>query len=113
MEQTNTKSEQTSTKSEQVELGALWKKEGKGQKFLSGSIKRSSLPEGNEDIQIVIFSNKFKKADNHPDLRMYLSKPRPIQNTTTGSTATATEAIKKVVNASPATVQQEDAEELI
>jgi hypothetical protein len=65
------------TQSDQIEIGALWKKEGKNQKFLSGSIKRSAIPQGNEDIQIVIFSNKFKKDDRHPDLRMYLSKPKP------------------------------------
>lgn len=105
--------EQTNTKSDQIELGALWKKEGKGQKFLSGTIKRSALPEGNEDIQVVIFSNKFKKADNHPDLRMYLSKPRPSANSPVASAAAAPAAIKKVVKTAPAPVQQEDAEELI
>lgn len=60
----------------QIEIGALWKKQGLTQKFLSGTIKRSAIPEGNEDIQIVVFSNKFKKAENHPDLRIYLSKPK-------------------------------------
>jgi uncharacterized protein (DUF736 family) len=100
--------EQTNTKSEQIELGALWKKEGKGQKFLSGTIKRSALPEGNEDIQVVIFSNKFKKADNHPDLRMYLSKPRA-----SAAPVAAQAPIKKVVKTVAAPVQQEEAEELI
>jgi uncharacterized protein (DUF736 family) len=66
----------TKGKDAQVEIGALWKKQGQSQKFLSGTIKRSTIPEGKEDIQIVVFSNKFKKADNHPDLRIYISKPR-------------------------------------
>lgn len=61
----------------QVEIGALWKKSGQTQKFLSGTIKRSAIPAGTDDIQIVVFSNKFKEKDSHPDLRIYISRPKP------------------------------------
>jgi hypothetical protein len=70
-------------KSEQVEIGALWKKEGKSQKFLAGNLDFSQYPDAlwNEFIRtkklaIVSFTNKFKQKDTHPDLRIYLSKPK-------------------------------------
>ena len=43
-------------------VGALWEKEGKD--YLSGSI-------GEENTPILVFENKYKKADNHPDFIIY------------------------------------------
>jgi uncharacterized protein (DUF736 family) len=100
----------TKTQSDQIEIGALWKKEGKAQKFLSGTIKRSAIPQGNDDIQIVIFSNKFKKADNHPDLRMYLSKPKPVTGSASPVIPTS---VKKVAKAAPEPQIEDINEELI
>jgi hypothetical protein len=57
-------------------------------------------------VSIVIFSNKFKKAENQPDLRIYLSKPKPV-----GSTPAATPAATKaapVASAPLATTEQDD-----
>ena len=52
------------------ELGALWKKQSaNGRKYLSGKLK----VEG-KDMNVVCFPNQNKKADNHPDFRLYTSK---------------------------------------
>tara|TARA_Y100001938_G_scaffold151216_1_gene247682 strand:- start:5232 stop:5504 length:273 start_codon:yes stop_codon:yes gene_type:complete len=58
------------------EIGALWKKDGKSQKFYSGFIKlNKGTPEETEE-SVVIFVNKFKEksADNAPDLIIYKSE---------------------------------------
>ena len=55
------------------EIGALWKREGRNQKYLTGKMKNS---DGSEQ-QVVIFSNKNKTKDNQPDFRVYKSEPRP------------------------------------
>ena len=54
------------------EIGALWKREGKNQKYLTGKMKNA---DGSEQ-QVVIFSNKNKTKDNQPDFRVYKSEPR-------------------------------------
>lgn len=69
-------------KASQIEIGALWKKDGNTQKFLSGKLDLKTLPQENWDallktktLPLVIFTNKFKQNDSHPDLRIYLSRP--------------------------------------
>lgn len=57
------------------EIGALWKKESSTQKYLSGHLKIDGLG-GEEVIQVIIFGNKNKKKDNHPDFRVYKSVPK-------------------------------------
>ena len=57
------------------EIGALWKREGKNQKYLTGKMKSA---DGTEQ-QVVIFSNKNKTKDNQPDFRVYKSEPREEQ----------------------------------
>lgn len=75
MSETATASATTKPKSDQCEIGALWKKTSSTQKYLTGVL--NLVPLGiNKQINVVIFSNKFKKAENHPDLRVYLSKPK-------------------------------------
>lgn len=75
-------------KSDQIEIGALWKKEGKSQKFLAGNLDFKNLDEAQwkefirtKQLPAVIFTNKFKQKDTHPDLRVYLSKPKEQSNT--------------------------------
>ncbi len=58
------------------ELGALWRKEGKTQKFYSGFIKLNKGTEEEKEINIVIFLNSHKQKDNAPDLIIYESKDR-------------------------------------
>ena len=65
------------------EVGALWKKQSATQKFLSGHIKVDDGMGGEEQLQVVIFNNKHKNKDTHPDFRIYKSLPR-TQETTSG-----------------------------
>ena len=65
------------------EVGALWKKQSSTQKFLSGHIKVDDGMGGEEMLQVVIFNNKHKQKDNHPDFRIYKSVPR-AQSSTSG-----------------------------
>jgi len=81
-------------KSDQIEIGALWKKEGKSQKFLAGNLDLSQYPNElwteflkTKKLPVVIFTNKFKQKDTHPDLRVYLSKPKEGTPATTSSQA--------------------------
>ena len=51
------------------EIGALWIKEGKGQKFMSGYVEVDG-----EKKRVIVYSNKYKDQNpNSPDFRMYLS----------------------------------------
>jgi uncharacterized protein (DUF736 family) len=57
------------------DIGALWKREGKSQKYLSGYVKVDELGIERE-LKIVIFSNKNKKDNQKaPDYRIYISTP--------------------------------------
>jgi len=62
----------TQKKWDNEECGVAWKrKTAKGESYLTGTFKV-----GGKDVQFVGFTNKTKKADNHPDIRFYISKPR-------------------------------------
>jgi len=62
------------------DVGALWKREGKNQNYLSGYIKAEDLGLEKE-IKIVVFSNKNKKDNQKaPDYRIYISKPIENEN---------------------------------
>lgn len=58
------------------ELGVLWKrKSAKGETFLTGKLNLKS--QGfDKDISVVAFTNKQKKKDTHPDIRLYFSEPK-------------------------------------
>lgn len=57
------------------DIGALWKREGQSQKYLSGYVKIDELGIESE-VKIVVFSNKNKKDNaKAPDYRIYLSRP--------------------------------------
>tara|TARA_Y100000310_G_C20593088_1_gene769110 strand:+ start:903 stop:1184 length:282 start_codon:yes stop_codon:yes gene_type:complete len=73
------------------EIGALWKREGRNQKYLTGKVKDS---EGNEQ-QVVIFSNKNKTKDNQPDFRVYKSVDRSAVAEETVSDSSPDEASDK------------------
>lgn len=81
------------------EVGALWKKQSATQKFLSGHIKVDDGMGGEEVLQVVIFNNKHKTKDNHPDFRIYKSLPRTQQNTS-GQKPPVVEEEEEVVMAS-------------
>ena len=57
------------------DIGALWKREGQNQKYLSGYVKVDELGLERE-LKIVVFSNKNKNNNEKaPDYRIYVSKP--------------------------------------
>lgn len=85
------------TNNDNVEIGALWKKQGKSQKFLSGTINLKAIGY-DKDVPVIIFSNKFKQKDSHPDLRIYLSKPK----TPSSSQEKPVEKVSSKQNAVPA-----------
>ena len=60
------------------EIGALWKRNGSNQKYMSGKIK---LADGSS-MDVVVFTNKYKNADNQPDFRVYKGTPSGSQQTT-------------------------------
>jgi len=49
-------------------IGALWINEGKGGKFMAGKITIDDVT-----TSIIVFKNDYKKADNHPDYRIFTS----------------------------------------
>ena len=69
---------QTNNDSEwrQREMGALWKKAGRSQTYLSGQVKMK-MPDGAEEmVRCLVFENKNKKSDNAPDFVIYKSEDR-------------------------------------
>lgn len=77
------------------EIGALWKKDGANQKFLSGYVKVDELGI-NTEVKVVVFANKNKTKDSAPDYRIFLSKPKEES-----VESTAKPQAKKVVKAAP------------
>jgi len=71
--------EQTSTGNsdwKKRELGALWRREGRNQNFLSGTLKIGEFGVEKE-VKIVVFSNKGKaKNERAPDFIVYEDRPR-------------------------------------
>jgi len=55
------------------ELGALWKKEGKSQRFYSGFVKMNKGSPEEKEVRLVIFVNKVKSNERAPDLVIYES----------------------------------------
>lgn len=75
---------------QQRECGALWKQKGKNQNFLSGHVEVDNGLGEKQKVKLVVFSNKHKQQDNHPDFRVYLSRER--DQVATESVATSTQA---------------------
>ena len=72
----------------QRELGALWRREGKNQNFLSGTIRLGD-PLGADsvrEVKVVVFTNKGKaKNERAPDFIIYEDRPKeetPVSPTT-------------------------------
>jgi uncharacterized protein (DUF736 family) len=73
----------TNTKSTLIEIGAGWKRVSKGnENYINGVLKFPSDIKAGQEIPYIIFSNKNKKAENQPDLRVYLSDKPGTQKTT-------------------------------
>jgi len=79
MDNTNNTNNNKSEWSER-EIGALWKRESANQKYLTGKLKIEGV-----EKNVVIFSNKHKQKDNHPDFRVYLSRDRQAEGSVESS----------------------------
>ena len=59
------------------DIGALWKREGKNQKYLSGYVK---VEGSDQEVKVVVFANKNKNDNERaPDYRIYISAPLEAQ----------------------------------
>tara|TARA_R110002051_G_scaffold299325_1_gene366460 strand:- start:8 stop:325 length:318 start_codon:yes stop_codon:yes gene_type:complete len=59
------------------EMGALWRREGKQQNFLSGMIKTEDEFGMHKETKVVVFTNKGKsKNEKAPDFIIYEDRPR-------------------------------------
>jgi len=72
------------------ERGALWKKEGKNQNYLTGVIK--SVDDMGQEVKskVIVFANKNKTSENAPDFIIYESKEMPQTESTSDSDSTST-----------------------
>lgn len=52
-------------------IGALWIKEGRNGKYMSGVVEIDGVK-----ANVVVFKNNYKTEDRHPDYRILKSKPR-------------------------------------
>jgi len=84
------------------EIGALWKRKSPSQSYLSGHIDVSKADAflGDSKLKLVVFSNRYKEKDTHPDYRVYLSREDPAQSdkTPTKNVATSTPETKEIDN---------------
>ena len=81
----NTNNESTSTW-EQREIGAMWKRDGVNQKYLVGRLKLEKIPKNSDELNVVVFSNKNKSKETHPDFRVYISKSKEEREQEAAST---------------------------
>ena len=58
------------------EIGALWKNEGRNQKYLAGHVK---MPDGSEQ-KVVFFSNKNRSSAKAPHFRVYKSEDQKAKS---------------------------------
>jgi len=99
----------STNKNQREELGALWKKEGKNQTYLTGYINSNG-----QKVKIVVFSSKNKKSENQPDFRIYESislenrSTSETQATQKSFTKTAPKPAYKKPAAAPAIEEDDD-----
>jgi hypothetical protein len=74
------------------ECGALWKKESPTQKYYSGHVKVDDNGE-EKMVRVVVFSNRHKTKDNHPDMRIYTVEDRVEASTERAEPALADEDV--------------------
>ena len=91
------------------ELGALWRREGRNQNFLSGTLKIGEFGVEKE-IKVVVFTNKGKlKNERAPDFIVYEDAPREDQFDMASKKVEESEAVEKVIDS--ATPAEKDTEE--
>ena len=90
------------------ELGALWVRSGKNQKYLSGSINIETMPGVTENIKVVVFTNKNReKNEKAPDYVLYRSEDQEQKaDLETAATQAAQEVASK--SSQPSAEKNED-----
>ena len=92
------------------ELGALWVRSGKNQKYLSGTINVETMPGVTEPVKVVVFTNKGReKNEKAPDYVVYRSEDTEAQ---ANVEQVATQAAKEVSSASSNSSDEDIPEEL-
>ena len=78
MSDTSTKTNEEKPQSDwqKRECGALWLRQSPSQQYFSGHVVVADEFGVEKKLKVVIFSNKHKKKDNHPDFRVYRSEPQ-------------------------------------
>ena len=80
------------------DVGALWKREGQNQKYLSGYVKVDELGIEKE-LKVVVFANKNKNNNEKaPDYRIYLSKPMDKTSVTATKETVGVSTLQKVAS---------------
>jgi hypothetical protein len=83
------------------EIGALWRRSGKSQKYLSGYIRTGDELDPQE-VRLVVFSNKYKSENEKaPDFVVYRSEPAQKQETVEAKSS----------NKAPAKAEEDDLEQ--
>jgi len=94
--------ENTNSEWRERELGALWVRQGKGQKYLTGHVEIETMPGVTEKVKVVVFSNKGKTENERaPDYVMYRSVSPEAAASTTSDQA-STESTEEVSEELPA-----------
>lgn len=90
------------------ELGALWVRSGKNQKYLSGTINIETMPGVTEALKVVVFTNKGRdKNEKAPDYVIYRSEDQQQQQQTQ-DVAKVAEAAAEEVKSSQASVSNDE-----
>lgn len=91
------------------EIGALWKKEGPTQKYLSGYLTVDEFG-AKTKLNVVVFSNKNKSKDTAPDFRVYIQKDRNTETVSTENKQVKPQAVspKKTVKVVEESETEED-----
>jgi len=93
------------------ELGALWVRSGKNQKYLSGTINVETMPGVTEPVKVVVFTNKGReKNEKAPDYVVYRSEDS--EQSQSNVEQVATQAAQEVSSASSNSSDEDIPEEL-
>ena len=93
------------------ELGALWVRNGKNQKYLSGTINVETMPGVTEPVKVVVFTNKGReKNEKAPDYVVYRSEDseQPQSNVEQVATQAAQEVSSSASSAAAEAASNED-----
>ena len=95
------------------ELGALWVRNGKNQKYLSGTINVETMPGVTEPVKVVVFTNKGRdKNERAPDYVVYRSEDSEPQNKLEQVASEAAEEVTSKPSEATGSANEEIPEEL-